>query len=108
MVALNDYGKKFHSIETFFTRTGATKRAVEEQKKSFSTISNKLPVKEELTVREGLRVTFAPSHINPDSQLTVEKPTITVEFFIHKTLLDPKPTIVQRESKTLIWLAVLL
>ena len=66
MVALNDYGKKFHSIETFSRRTGAAKGASEAEDKSPSTILNRLSVKEELTVREGLRVTFAPSHTNTD------------------------------------------
>ena len=40
-----------------------------------------------------------PILIDTDPQLTVEKPTITVEFLIHKTILDSKPTIVQRESR---------
>lgn len=48
MVALNDYGKKFHPIETFARRTGAAGGAAEEKNKSLSTISNKLPVKEAL------------------------------------------------------------
>ena len=57
MVALNDYGKKFHSIETFARRTGAG----EAKHKSSLTILNnlKLPAKEELTVRERFRVTFS-------------------------------------------------
>jgi hypothetical protein len=69
MVALNDYGKKFHSIETFARRRGAAKGAAEAEDKSSSTILNKPPVKEELTVRDGLRVTFAPSHTNTDRVL---------------------------------------
>jgi hypothetical protein len=49
--------------------------------------------------KRGLQATFASSHTDPDPQLTVEKPKITVEFLIHRSLLDPKPTIVKRESR---------
>jgi hypothetical protein len=32
-------------------------------------------------------------------RLPVREPKITVEFLIHRSLLDPKPTIVKRESR---------
>jgi len=63
--------------------------------KSSSTILNKL--EEKLPVRKGLRVTFASSHTHTDSQASVKEWTMTVEFLIHRSLLDSSPTTVKRE-----------
>ena len=89
--ALSDYEKKCYSKETVSKRMAAA----EANDKSSLTILNKL--KEKLRVREGLQVSFAFSRTNIDPQLSVEEPTRTFEFLLHRSLLDDSPTIVKGE-----------
>ena len=75
---LSDYERKCYSKKTVAKRMAAQ-------------------VKEKLHVREGIQVTFTSSHTNTDPLLSVKLAPMTVDFLIHKSLVDDSPTIVNGE-----------
>ena len=95
-----------YEMKSYFKKTVAKRIAeAEVQDKSSLMILKKL--KDKLRVREGFQATFASSYANTNSQPSVEESMMTVEFLIHRTLLDHSPTIVKGET-THQWFSVLI
>jgi hypothetical protein len=87
---LNAYEKKYHSEEIVAKKMA---EAEAKDKLSLTTLSR---LKEKFRVREELAL-YPCRDTNADSQPLKEEPTTTVEFHIHKSFPDKRPTIVKRE-----------
>ena len=69
--------------------------ATKDKSESSPNVLNKLKMK--LRTREELQVTLVSSHTIYDANTVVEEPPMTVEFLVHRSLLDYSPTIVKRK-----------
>ena len=88
------YERKYHLNKTVVEMMVSAE--AEDDSVELSTILNR--PKEKLSVREGLQMTFASSRTNTNSQPSAEeRQAMTIEFLIHKSLLDHSPTIVKGE-----------
>ena len=92
---LSDYERKYHS-KSEETVSRRMEKAEEEDKSSLKVLNR---LKEAFCVRE--TSTFLCRNTKASSQPLEEEPTKTVEFLLHKSLPDKRPTVVKRKRPVL-------